>query len=83
MATKTSITKKGQVTIPKRIREYLGLKAKNQVEFKIEKGKVTLQPATSIDANFGKVKPKRKPEDFTEIRKFFEKGVAKEVSKKS
>lgn len=81
MTTKTSITKKGQVTIPKRIRQYLGLKTRNQVEFKIEKGQVIIEPATSLESNFGRVRPKRKPEDFKEVRKSFEKEVAKEVSR--
>ena len=76
---KTRITQKGQVTIPKHIREYLGLKTKNEVEFKVEKGRVIIEPATSLEANFGKVKPKRKPEDFAKVRKAFEKEVAKEV----
>lgn len=81
MLTKTSITKKGQVTIPKNIREFLGVKAKSQVEFKIEKGKVTIQPATSLEANFGKVRPQKKPEDFSKIRKSFEKTVAEEAAR--
>ena len=42
----TTITQKGQVTIPKEIREYLGLKTKNQVEFRIEKGKVVIKPTS-------------------------------------
>ncbi|MEW5804977.1 MAG: AbrB/MazE/SpoVT family DNA-binding domain-containing protein [bacterium] len=50
--SKTRITQKGQVTIPKYIREYLGLKIENEVEFKIEKGKVIIQPAPSLEANF-------------------------------
>lgn len=81
MATKTSITQKGQVTIPKKIREYLGLKIKNHVEFEIEKGQVIIKPATSLEANFGKIKPKMKPENFAKARKSFERGVAKEVSR--
>jgi AbrB family looped-hinge helix DNA binding protein len=76
---KTTLTQKGQVTIPKEIREYLKLKAKNQVEFRIEKGKVVIKPIISLESNFGKIKPKRKPEDFKKIRKSFKKGVAKEV----
>jgi len=83
MVTKTSITKKGQVTIPKRIREYLGVKTKDKLEFKIEKGKVIVQPATSLEANFGRVRPQQKPENFMKIRKSFEEGIAKEVSKET
>jgi AbrB family looped-hinge helix DNA binding protein len=78
---KTTLTQKGQVTIPKKIREYLRLKAKSQVEFKIEKGQVVIKPATSLESNFGRVKPKKKPENFKKIREAFKKEVAKEVIK--
>ena len=81
--SKTRMTQKGQVTIPKHIREYLGLKTKNEVEFKIEKGKVTIEPAASLEANFGRVKPKRKPENFARIRKVFEKQVADQVAEET
>lgn len=37
-----SITSKGQVTIPKFIREKFGLKTADRVDFKIENGKVVL-----------------------------------------
>ena len=38
------MTSKGQVTIPKRIRDYLGLKPGSQVEFEpTENGKVVLE----------------------------------------
>ncbi|MCD6231945.1 AbrB family transcriptional regulator, partial [Candidatus Aerophobetes bacterium] len=33
-------TKRGQVTIPKRIREYLGIKSRDGVKFEIEKGRL-------------------------------------------
>ena len=81
MVNKTAITRKGQATIPKKIREYLGVKNKDQIEFKIEKGQVIIKPASSLDSNFGKVRPKRKPENFTKIRESFEKGIAEETSK--
>jgi AbrB family looped-hinge helix DNA binding protein len=39
------ITSKYQTTIPKAIRETLGLSVKDALEWKVEKGKVTLYPA--------------------------------------
>jgi len=77
----TSISPKGQVTIPKKIRDYLKVKPKDKIEFEIEKGIVRLKPAKSLELNFGKVKPKEKPEDFKKIRKFFEKKVGEETDK--
>jgi AbrB family looped-hinge helix DNA binding protein len=40
----TTMTTKGQVTIPKRLREHLGLKAGSNVEFELESdGRVVLK----------------------------------------
>ena len=39
------ITSKYQTTIPKAIRETLGLSVKDALEWKVEEGKVTLYPA--------------------------------------
>ncbi|MBV9570722.1 MAG: AbrB/MazE/SpoVT family DNA-binding domain-containing protein [Alphaproteobacteria bacterium] len=42
----TTVTSKGQVTIPKRVRDGLGLKAGSKVEIEIQPGRVaTLKPA--------------------------------------
>lgn len=38
----SSLTSKGQVTIPKAIRDKFGLKTGDRVDFKIENGKVIL-----------------------------------------
>ena len=41
----TNVTSKGQVTIPKRVRDALGLKPGSRVEFLIQEGGVVLAPA--------------------------------------
>jgi antitoxin PrlF len=42
---KSTMTSKGQITIPKEIREKLNLKAGSRVDFAVEKsGKITLKP---------------------------------------
>ena len=42
----TTVTSKGQVTIPKKVRDYLGLAAGSAVDFEVSgKGEVTLRPA--------------------------------------
>jgi AbrB family looped-hinge helix DNA binding protein len=43
----STITSKYQTTIPKAIREKMGLSMKDALEWKIEKGKVTVYPAKS------------------------------------
>lgn len=60
----TTITQKGQVTIPSPIRRALGLKRGDQVKFTITKKKVVqLKPAKkfSIMSLYGSLKPKVKP----------------------
>jgi antitoxin PrlF len=59
----TTVTSKGQVTIPKRLREYLGLAAGSQVDFDYtDDGQVVIRPVET--------KPKgRKPKDrFARLR---------------
>jgi AbrB family looped-hinge helix DNA binding protein len=41
------ITSKYQTTIPKAIREKMGLSMKDALEWKVEKGKITVYPAKS------------------------------------
>lgn len=48
MPIATTITTKGQVTIPKAIRERLGVKAGDKVIFVAEKDKVVLKPARTL-----------------------------------
>ncbi len=41
------VTSKGQVTIPKPIRELAGIAPGSEVDFTVEKGTVTIRPAAS------------------------------------
>lgn len=53
MATAT-ITSKGQVTIPKKIRDKLGLKPGDKVDFEVEKGDLKVsRKKYSIEETFG------------------------------
>ncbi len=50
----TVVTSKGQATIPKRIRDLLGLRPSDRVIFKVEGGRVFLEAAlNSVDDLFG------------------------------
>ena len=42
------ITSKGQVTIPKAIRDRLGVAPRDRVEFVFEKGRVVLRPVKTL-----------------------------------
>ena len=49
-----TITSKGQVTLPKEIRDRLGLAAGDRVDFRIdENGKVVMEPRIPIDRLYG------------------------------
>lgn len=45
-----TVTSKGQVTLPKAIRDALGLSPGSQVEFELEDGKVLLRKRVSAEA---------------------------------
>ena len=60
MATYTTITQKGQVTIPIEFRRKLGLVANSKVKISMRFNKVQLQPAVSLDDLFGILKSNKK-----------------------
>ena len=60
----TTITQKGQVTIPAPVRKALGLRPGDQIDFKITgKAKAELKPKKrfSVMSLYGSLKPKIKP----------------------
>ncbi len=77
----SSVSPKGQVTIPQELRERLGIKPKDRVVFELEEDGIKVRPAGSrLMRHFGSVAPISRPEDFASLREEFEKGVAAEVS---
>lgn len=76
----TTVTRKGQVTIPAEVRSRLGLKPRDRVRFELQGDVVTLRPAPSkVLRWYGSVRSKERPEDFRKAREEFEEGVAEEV----
>jgi antitoxin PrlF len=76
----TTLTEKGQVTIPLQIRRLIGLRPKDKVRFVVEGNVIRITRATSkLLAGYGAVTPRKKPEDFRALREEFEKGVAEDV----
>jgi len=60
-----TVTKKGQVTIPLSVRKLLGVKAYDKVAFRVSEGRIELLPAhMSLEAAFGAVRPRSRPEDW-------------------
>lgn len=50
----STISSKGQITVPLEIRERLGLKAGDRVEFVVESGRTTIRPARAPENPFTK-----------------------------
>ncbi len=76
----TTITSKGQVTIPQEIRRLIGLHPKDKVRFEVDGEVVKIMRASSkLLAGYGAVTPRSKPENFQGTREEFEKGVARDV----
>lgn len=75
------LTSKGQTTIPKEIRQFLGLKPKDRLFYLIEDGKVILKPLHGDILELrGSVSPRQRPEDFDAIRSATLKTVAKKAA---
>ena len=81
----TVVTRKGQITVPAEIRKTLKLKQGDKVGLSVRKTdkdkiQVTLRPVQSVaEMTFGSVAPRKRPEDFRELREIFEDGVAEEA----
>ncbi len=76
----TTVTVKGQVTIPAEIRARLGIKPRDKVRFELNGDTATIKKAESrIRALYGSIQPRSRPEDFRKLREEFEQGVADEV----
>lgn len=77
------VTRKGQITLPAEIRKSLGIKEGDKVAFLLgnsEEAPIILKPTRSVaEATFGVVTPRKRPEDFQELRRGFEVAVAEEV----
>jgi len=77
----TSVTEKGQVTIPQDIRRLLGIQPRDKIRFEVDGDVVKISRAESkLLKWFGSVAPRNRPEDFEKVREEFEKGVAEEVA---
>jgi antitoxin PrlF len=64
----TTITQRGQVTIPAEVRRILGAGPRDKIAFRVEGNVVQLAPVEfTLDQVFGSVTPIQRPEDFEEL----------------
>lgn len=79
----TTLTQKGQVTIPAEVRKALGLKPRDKVAFELDGDVAKIRRAASKIARwYGAVTPRERPEDFREVREEFEREVAEEADRR-
>ena len=80
--TTSRVTSKGQTTIPKDIRERLGIKTGDRVAFLLRDDGVLLRPVkgTLLDLR-GSIKPRKHPEDLDEVRQVAKEELAKKVAR--
>ena len=65
----SSLSPKGQVTIPIEIRRMLGIKPKDKIVFTVEAGKVGLKPVRSaLDELYQSLPSLREPRSWEEIK---------------
>ena len=76
----STVTTKGQVTIPKPLRDALGISPNDRVEFVREGERIVLQPLKTLKAYRGAVKT-RGPCDFETERSIAKKAVVCKVKK--
>jgi len=77
----TTMTQKGQVTIPAAIRARLGLRPKDRVRFEVDGDEVKLRPVSSmLLAGFGAVVPHQRPEDWHDVEATVQQLMAADVA---
>jgi AbrB family looped-hinge helix DNA binding protein len=75
------VTPKGQVTIPKPIRDLLGIGPYEAVAFHVEDGRVELRQPMTLETAYGAVKPLEQPADLEKQIQFAQKEHAQAAVK--
>lgn len=64
----TTITSKGQVTIPAKLRRMFGIKPKDTIAFRVKDGEIVVSRVdATVESAFGAVRPLRRPENVEQI----------------
>jgi AbrB family looped-hinge helix DNA binding protein len=76
----TRMTRKGQITVPAEIRRALNLQVGDKVALSFVDGetpRAMLRPVRSVaDMTFGSITPRKRPEDFKELRQLYMESAA-------
>jgi antitoxin PrlF len=74
----STVTSKGQITIPKEIRLFLKIKPSDKIDFAVVNGQVILKPLKTLKDFRGSV-PKTGKGDFDEERGLIKNDVSKKI----
>ena len=74
------VSSKGQVTIPKSVREALGLKPLDRITFEARDGEAIVRPVRSFLDLGGSVEPRNRPEDWKKVRAEVQRIIAAEIA---
>ncbi|MFH1442045.1 MAG: AbrB/MazE/SpoVT family DNA-binding domain-containing protein [Candidatus Omnitrophota bacterium] len=77
--TTSTITSKGQTTIPKEVREYLHLKAHDRLMYITEKNRIIIKPVTGTILDLKGAFPVKGKINFKKLREKMKKETAKRV----
>ncbi|MBI2247604.1 MAG: AbrB/MazE/SpoVT family DNA-binding domain-containing protein [Armatimonadetes bacterium] len=81
MNSRAIVTTKGQVTIPKPVRDQLGIGDADIVEFEVKRGEAVLRPVQrSFLSRFASIPPSRRPESWKQVRRRVAKDVARRIA---
>lgn len=80
--TLSTISDKGQITLPAKMRRKLGIKTRSKVEVQIREGEIVIRPAKTIRdvAGIFAASAKGRTEDWSAMRDQMEQAVAEEVA---
>ena len=80
----STLTAKGQTTVPKKVRDALGLKPSDRIVYRIEDRRVVMEAAEqSVDELYGAFeRPQMAPMDSRALRSEFEEDTARRVEEK-
>lgn len=78
----SSVSPKGQITIPAEIRRVLGVKPKDKVAFRVENGRVEITPAASpLEESYMAIPALTPPRSWKEIEQLVAEEQAEAIAK--